>query len=158
MIANEYNKTKKRLKFYGDVYQLRYWEMPELGLADLLVREHKIPKAITAYDKIIRDSKEESKESVQALNNVIILLDGSLNDTKGYANSDRIKKKMSIYADKLFKNSDDADIFYWLGKSFLLRGEKREALNYFKKAESKFSADNKFKDISRKFVARLENE
>jgi hypothetical protein len=39
-----------------------------------------------------------------------------------------------------------------------MRGENREALAYFRKAESKFSAGDPMKLVSRKFIARLENK
>jgi tetratricopeptide (TPR) repeat protein len=154
-IANEYNKRKKRLKNAGDFIQLQYWEMPELGLADLLTRERKIPEAITAYEKIILDSRGES---TQALNNVIVLYDGLLNDAGSRSDSDRIKRKLLFYSEKFYKKSVDANAFFWLGRRFLMRGENREALAYFRKAESKFSAGDPMKLVSRKFIARLENK
>ncbi len=153
--ANEYNANKKRLKFGNELFQLRYWDLPEMGLAYLLVRENRIPEAITAYEKIIRESRGES---VGALNNVIILYGGMLNDTKSRPVSDRIKKRISFYAEKLYNTSDNADTFYWLGKIFLMRGERQEALAYFRKADSKFNADNEYKVIAQKFIARLENK
>jgi len=153
--ANEYNANKKRLKFGNELFQLRYWDLPEMGLAYLLVRENRIPEAIAAYEKIIRESRGES---VGALNNVIILYGGMLNDTKSRPVSDRIKKKISFYTEKLYNTSDNADTFYWLGKIFLMRGERQEALAYFKKAESKFNPDNEYKVIAQKFIARLENK
>jgi tetratricopeptide (TPR) repeat protein len=149
-IANEYNKTRKRLKNDGGFYQLQYWDMPELGLADLLVREHKTPEAIAAYEKIIRDSKGES---IQALNNVIVLYGGLLNEIRSRSDSDRIKEKLSFYS----KKSNDGNTLFWLGRMFLTRGDKQKALAYFKKAESKFSVDNTYKAISQKLIARLEN-
>lgn len=158
-IANEYNKTKKRLKNGGDLYQLQYWDMPELGLADLLNREHKISEAIEAYENIIRDANGDSTATIQALNNVIILYDGLLNDAKSRFSSERIERKIALYSEMLYKKkSDDADIFYLLGKKFLMRGEKQEALAYFRMAENKFSPDNKYKAISHKFIARLEGK
>jgi len=154
-IANEYNRTKKRLTSAGDFYQLQYWDMPDLGLADLLVKENKIPEAIAAYEKILHDSKGES---VQALNNVMILYDGLLSEENGLSASDLIKRKMVFYGDKFYEKSDNPDSLFWFGRTFLARGDKRLALAYFKKAESNFSAENRLKPISRKFIDRLENE
>ncbi len=158
VIANEYNKKRKRLKDREGFVQLQYWEMPELGLADLLTREHKIPEAIAAYEKIIRDADAGSTESMQALNNVIILYDDLLDGARNRSASDTIKRKLLFYSEKYYKKSDDANAFYWLGRRFLMRGDKREALAYFKKAESKFSAGNEYKIISQKFIARLEGK
>ncbi len=157
-IANQYNKNRKRLKKGGDFIQLNYWEMPELGLADLLAREHKISEAITAYEKIIRESNAGSTESLQALNNVIVLYDCLLNDVKSRPAEERIKKKLLFYSEKFYKRSDDPNAFFWLGRRFLMRGERGEALAYFRKAESKFIAGNDLKVVSQKFIARLENK
>ncbi len=157
-IANEFNERRKRMKHAGDFVQLQYWELPQLGLADLLAREHKIPEAIAAYEKIIRDADAGSTESMQALNNVIILYDGLLDSAKNRSASDTIKRKLLFYSEKYYKQSDDANAFYWLGRRFLMRGNKQEALAYFRKAESKFSADNKYKIISQKFIAWLEKK
>lgn len=156
-IANEFNKTKKRLKKGGDIVHLRYWDLPELGLAELLARENKIPEAIAAYEKIILESNGEPSFGLNyALNNTLLLHAEILNDTRSRSSAERIKKKMSNYIEKYSKIFNDADTFYWVGKTFLMRGDTREALVYFKKAESKFSEDNKYKVISQKFIARLE--
>jgi len=154
-IANEFNKTKKRLKRGNELFQLRYWDSPELGLADLLVRENRIHEAIAAYEKIIRAS---NGQSVAALTDVLFLYGWILSDTANRSPSDTLKKKISVYTKKLYNISNNADTFYWLAKIFLMRGERQEALVYFRMAEEKYGADNAYKDISRKFIARLENK
>ncbi len=154
-IANEYNKTRKRLKIGNNLFQLRYWEVPEMGLAYLLVRENRISEAITAYEKIIRASDGQSAD---ALNNILFLYGGILYDTKSRYAFDRLRKKMSFYSEKLYNTSEHADAFYWLGKIFLMRGERREALAYFRKAESKLNPDNDYKVITQKLITRLENK
>jgi tetratricopeptide (TPR) repeat protein len=154
-IANDYNRTKKRLRYGNSLFQLRYWELPELGLAYLLAKENKIPQAIDAYERIIQAS---NGESVVALRNVLYLYGDVMRETKPGPASLKIKEKLSGYSCKLYEVSGEADVYYTLGKIFLAQGEREEAINYFQKAEDKFSADNKYKIISQKFIARLENE
>jgi protein O-mannosyl-transferase len=153
--ANEYNTNKKRLKYGNELFQLRYWDLPEMGLAYLLVKENRIPEATAAYEKIIQDSHGES---VNAIRGVLNLYGNMLSATKSCSDSDRFKKKISFYAEKLYNTSDNADTFYWLGKIFLMRGERRAALVYFKKAESTYTPDNEYRVITQKFITRLENE
>lgn len=155
-IASQYNKNKKRLKDKDakGLIALQHWEMPELGLADLLNREKRIPEAIAAYEKIIRNSDD----SEQALNNVIILYDGLLDNDKNRPDFGRIRRILSTYSDKYFKKSGDANIYFWLGKKFLLRGDKREALSYFRKADRGFKSGNEQKRLSEKFITHLESK
>jgi tetratricopeptide (TPR) repeat protein len=153
--ANEYNRNRKRLKFGNELFQLRYWDLPEMGLAYLLVKENRISEAIAAYEKIIQDS---NGESVSAIKDVLYLYGNMLSSATNRSESDRIKKKISFYTEKLYNIPDNAETYYCLGKVFLVRGERQEALAYFKKAEINFNPDNEYKTISQKFIARLENQ
>ncbi|HYA87055.1 MAG TPA: hypothetical protein VEI57_08345 [Nitrospirota bacterium] len=153
--ANEYNKNKKRLKYGNELFQLQYWDLPEIGLAYLLAKENRIPEAIAAYEKIVDDSHGES---TNAIRNVLYLYGSTLSATKNRSDSERIKKKISFYAEKLYNTPENADTFYWLGKIFLMRGDRQEALAYFKKAEINFNPGNAYRVITQKFIARLENQ
>ncbi len=153
-IANEYNLARKRLKRTKAVVQLKYWEAPELGLADLLVRENKIAEAVKAYEKIIDESHGES---TVAVNNVLFLYVSML-DSKHKSFSEAIKKKMASCSKRLYKEPGHADTYYWVAKQLLMKKEKQEALSYFRMAESKYSANNPYKFIAKKFINRLENQ
>jgi len=153
--AKEYNKTKIRFNTANPIQKLKYWETPELGLANLLEREGKVEEAAAAYEKIFQESKERS---LPPLYRLLYRYRDVLSRTNDPAQAVRIKKKLSIYSEKLYNMNGNPYPFYWIGKTLLMRGDKKEAIGYFTKAYERFDGDDAYKSIAKKFIETLEKK
>jgi len=153
-LANEYNRSKKPLRDTQALFQLRYWDVPDMGLAYLLIQEKKNQEAIVAYEKIVASN---CQQSVLAMNNLLYLYGGQLAKSRNSLETLRLKNRLSFYSKKLYDTSQEAYVYYWLGKVFLERRDNQEALNYFRMASLKFDNDDVYRSFSAKFIARLEN-
>lgn len=140
--------------FYND--RFAYWDVADLGLAYLLEREGNVDEAIAGYRRALDGSKGRS---VAALNRIVFLYGVALDQENEPSAAASVKRKLRFYGDKLYQSNsaESPFIFYRIGKIFITKGDRDEALQYFEKAYRKFDATNEYRQFSAKLMRHLRN-
>ncbi len=132
-----------------------YWPNPDLGIAYILVQEGKIEEAVILYETIYSYLPDRGEQTGRVLGWIVSLYGDLLGKVRTPADELKIKKKLSFYTKKLYSMKRNPEAFFHLGKISLLRGEKKEALDYFGKAYDLFPEDDAYKAIAEKHIKSL---
>lgn len=154
--ANDENSRRGpslvKVPFYSGKFG--YWANADLGIAYILMREGRTAEAAEAYEKIF-DRLREGEQSFRVLGQIVSLYSDLLGSARKPSDVAKIKKKLSFYTQKMYIKKRNPDAFFRLGKVSLMRGERQEALGYFKKAYDIFADEDAYKKIAKKHITRL---
>jgi protein O-mannosyl-transferase len=154
--ANDENSrrgpTIVKMPFYSGKFG--YWANADLGIAYILMREGRTAEAAEAYEKIF-DRLREGEQSFRVLGQIVSLYSDLLGSARKPSDVAKIKKKLSFYTQKMYIKKRNPDAFFRLGRVSLLRGERQDALGYFRKSYDIFATDDAYKKIAEKHINRL---
>jgi hypothetical protein len=80
-----------------------------------------------------------------------------LSREKNPAVAAQMTKMVSFYGEKI-KSDDSAFVFYRLGKTFLARGDRQRAFEYFRRAFAQFNEGHEYKTYAGRLISSLEKE
>lgn len=139
----------------ASLYSFEYDDVSRMNLASLQLIQGNEEAAIKGCMKVIEESKGKSPS---AFNFLISYYQEKLRKAKTVDESRELTYKMIEYNDKLYTLTGKTFILYNSGRLLLAVGEKRKALEYFRKAYNAFPDSDEYKGHAKKFVTRLENE
>ncbi len=128
-----------------------YAEDADMGLAYVLEKEGKVLAAAKAYERIL---ERKRGKSVPALNRLVPLYVYLLSQAKRRSEIAYLREKLFLFTGSKY-GYDDAQVLYSIGKMFLARGEKADAMEFFRRAHNQFGVNDEYRIITKKILDRL---
>lgn len=139
----------------SSLYSLYYDEVSDLNLVAVLLEQGKEDEAAAVYKRVL---KKGGGSSVRVLESYIRYL----GNKKPVRNDPDAARKLKIekleYTGKLYALTKDPALLYRLGGLSLALGNRHDGLAYYRRAFAELPKESNYKEMSRRQIARLEEQ